>query len=1405
MKIKVATAQINYLPAIVDLDPNSGQYIVGEKSPFLYNETNEIVGIYNKFKDFERKFKGIKNFSKLMSEFEEIYVSTLNAQIEEITKVCHEKKVNLLTFPEYSIPIKSLGFVDKLSKKYNITIIAGSHTLTYEGVSDYFFEKDVLQRLQSNFEYIAACPVFTPNENHVFFKQFSSRYDDNLTEVEDKLRQTITVQTGDGSFKIGIAICKEFLSSQEQTTDFKKLEKILLTVQESDVIAIISLNKDSRHFKRETNTFLNSRKHGGRINIIYSNYSLFGGSYIQSKGETMESTQDITEECLLIREIHVGTGGGAAYSKPSKASKKINILPKTNFFTIVKSALDGIEEVDLHEEIFALGKRNLPSGYKDIVTLMINHINSGPVSKARLEKIVNDRLLLLNKHNSVSYLLAHFFEEVKKYIDKTFDPNWEIRYDSLLSKLNQKLRKLREHGVIIAYSSNQHVAYPELNSLHKLKSNEEHSFQKFVTQNNETEFNFCVRITSSPSEDIGIAYQIRLITQLIDILKGLGAIKFIEYRFITSNSINQDEGSRTEVLLLFGFDFKDNDSLVSLCQEMFITINIRLIGITIEPVEVDSIWFKDFVINKSSSNKKFINPKKTDQSERFLFQGRGEASNIIKVLSSIKGINIYSLRIYRPDSSEKGYTIKIEEPRKQDKPEIITNVNSTLRDLQDLQEASSSFQFQHPLYSPNTSSSFSPDFRCSIWVQTEHKLNENNLLIHTIAHEISGIGRYEVSDVKDKHFKVCEKELYHLLRFPFGSIPGFAKKHFGQIQLSFNDYKYEVPKEGIYLGDTFLSRAQNTEPFYWEENNRDRHAHIIGKTGTGKSYFLASMISQDILNGGGLMVIDPHGDLIDLILSRIPNERRRDIIFFDPGDTNFAPGLNIFEADYDDEAHKAFVIEEAVSIFIKLYGVEIFGPRIQHYFREGVTSLMEYRNKRKELTTLADVSKLFIDEKFRGEVKESIKGSGISEDFWMMFENLNSREEKEMLPYFQSKFAPLVSNYLLSNIVSQQRSMIDFNRVINEDKIILVNLSKGKLRELNSSLLGMVLVAKLNYAVMGRAKLPPNERKLFTLYVDEFQNFASSTFASMLSEARKYKLSMVLANQYLNQLKLYSQYTKMYPDSLIESVLGNCGTLISFRIGNLDAEIISSEIQLAMPSKHKNPLIDLDNYQAIVSTNINGKKIPPFLLKSRIWDKEQNYKHNKFLSRYKIDNCLEILRTNPEISNSAIEHLNIGLDYFDIKNFVNVNNESIVLYSQEVEPLTESINKEKWYIKYVSKFNMSSISFQTPNKLRNDFSWPILIQLCASSLSGSVELSRAEDGNVYCKIAVESGDDIKSVSVQNLNANQTKGLFKIFIMEHIRLQYLIETSEHERKRLLIARNNQLSHWRNVRSSFINTK
>ncbi len=395
----------------------------------------------------------------------------------------------------------------------------------------------------------------------------------------------------------------------------------------------------------------------------------------------------------------------------------------------------------------------------------------------------------------------------------------------------------------------------------------------------------------------------------------------------------------------------------------------------------------------------------------------------------------------------------------------------------------------------------------------------------------------------------------------------------------------DMPKEGLRLGHN-IYRGVDGEVKVKREDRR-RHTYILGRTGSGKSVLMANMAIQDVINGEGLCVIDPHGDLVQDILKYVPKERAEDVILFEPFDTDRPIGLNMLEVDSEEQ--KDFAVQEMISIFYKLVtDPAMLGPMFEHNMRNAMLTLMADEENPGALT---DIPRIFTDKDYQKYKVSKLKDHMVREFWEKEMAKTSDHTKGEMLGYLISKVGRFVENSMMRNIVGQAKSGFNFRKIMDEGKILLVNLSKGRTGEINAKLLGLILVSKIQMAALSRADIDESERRDFYLYVDEFQNFITDAFASILSEARKYRLNLVIAHQYLAQLSSGAGAHGAGSADLRDAVFGNAGTLITFRTGAEDAEFLTKEFN---PPFNEFDLVNIDRYNTYIKLMINGTASKPF-------------------------------------------------------------------------------------------------------------------------------------------------------------------------------------------------------------------
>ena len=384
-----------------------------------------------------------------------------------------------------------------------------------------------------------------------------------------------------------------------------------------------------------------------------------------------------------------------------------------------------------------------------------------------------------------------------------------------------------------------------------------------------------------------------------------------------------------------------------------------------------------------------------------------------------------------------------------------------------------------------------------------------------------------------------------------------------------------IPNEGLYLGKSIYMGQERK--IHMSLEDRRRHMYIIGKTGTGKSEFLKEMILQDVEAGHGVCAIDPHGEFVEDLLELMPPERAEDVIYFNPSDIEYPMGLNVMEADTEDQ--RQFVAQSVIALMYKLYDPNrtgIIGPRFEHAIRNAMLTVMCVPG-----ASFIELVRALTDQSYVDEILPLVQDPVVRRYWTDQMAQTSDFHKSEVLDYIVSKFGRFITNKTMRNIIGQSHSSFDFRKVMDDRKILLVNLSKGRLGEEDAKFLGLVLVPKILAAAMSRQDMDPKLRKDFFLYVDEFQNYATEDFAVILSEARKYRLNLIVANQFISQIQ----------EDVKNAVFGNVGSMVAFRVGVPDANFLQNEFT---PTFNETDLTNIEKYNVYVKTIVNNEPIPPF-------------------------------------------------------------------------------------------------------------------------------------------------------------------------------------------------------------------
>ena len=388
-----------------------------------------------------------------------------------------------------------------------------------------------------------------------------------------------------------------------------------------------------------------------------------------------------------------------------------------------------------------------------------------------------------------------------------------------------------------------------------------------------------------------------------------------------------------------------------------------------------------------------------------------------------------------------------------------------------------------------------------------------------------------------------------------------------------------LPSDGILMGHVPY-RGQDYQ-VKLQDADRRRHLYVIGKSGSGKSVLIQNMAVQDIHNGKGVAVVDPHGDFAEYVLSHVPKDRADDVVIFNPSDLDRPVGLNMLEARSEDE--KDYAVQEMIGIFYKLFPPEMIGPMFEHQMRNVMLTLMADIDNP---GTIIDIPRMFTDDDYVKIYLKKLKDPVVRAFWEKEMAKTSDFHKSEMLGYLISKVGRFVENDMMRNIMGQQKSGFNFRDIMDKQKILIVNLAKGKTGEVNAKLIGLIIVAKLQMAAMGRADMAEEDRKDFYLYIDEFQNFITDSISTILSEARKYRLDLIIAHQYLNQL-----VDDKGKAEIRDAVLGNVGTMCVYRIGPEDADVLAKEFA---PTFGAYDLMNVEKFTCNSKLLVNNETTKPF-------------------------------------------------------------------------------------------------------------------------------------------------------------------------------------------------------------------
>jgi len=490
----------------------------------------------------------------------------------------------------------------------------------------------------------------------------------------------------------------------------------------------------------------------------------------------------------------------------------------------------------------------------------------------------------------------------------------------------------------------------------------------------------------------------------------------------------------------------------------------------------------------------------------------------------------------------------------------------------------------------------------------------------------------------------------------------------------------------------FFASVQDREGiknFGMLEDDRRRHMYILGKTGMGKSTLLTNMILQDIHNGHGVCFLDPHGETVEYVLKRIPEHRLKDVVYFNPADTEFPIGFNIFESVNDEQMF--LLAAGMMSVFQRIWE-GAWSARMEYILNNTLLALLEIPGN-----TLLDVVRMLTDDVFRKRVIDGIIDP-VVKNFWIKeFASFNDKYRTEAIAPILNKIGQFFSTSLIRNILGQQKSTINIRTIMDEGKILLINLSKGRLGEDNSAILGSLMITRIQLAAMSRVDIPEHERRDFYMYVDEFQNFITDTFAVILSEARKYRLSLILAHQYIAQL-MESDNQKVK-----NAIFGNVGTMVAFRVGAEDGEALEKEFA---PIFTFRDLTKLNKAQIALKMTIGGRSTTAFLASTL----PPIYPDETGLEQKAIDLSREQFACGQaEVSKKIRERLEPEIDPEDTEKQIKKKRKASVAYVQTREDVIQERRERGEYAPRQNSYSQPPSPQYSPKPMQNPTPKPAVV------------------------------------------------------------------------------------------------
>ena len=1217
--VRAAIVQLDYQPSVVL------SYPVIEEPALLAEGEQGIASLHLSVPGVE------KQITTLRGQVATGYEDFANSRAREILEYMNKKSVDVVVFPEYSIPATCLPVIEKFAG--GCTVIAGSHTVTPSTIG-------ICQQLNIKIESAdigkSICPIRSNDRKWLRIDKLTrSRFEGTLKPGTDW--QRIQMQNRKGiACSFAVFLCVDFINGNE--SNFQRLvpRDIWKTI---DFAVVPSYSPAFRDFEQQARSLA---ERAGRP-VMYANVASAGGSRIycnfRENGAFFErygtKALEPGDEAVVIVDLPLGE-----YAQFDHRPTPLPVTPSSELVALapILSRENFPSYCGLHDRVLGASKDEqkrslLQAGHSELIGLVTPQSEAPSVLKTKVYALLEAMNWRDGQWLDVCVECVPIHNEVGSLAELRFKLLYSAQ-DLLAGILRDPRVKGNEldaiSGVLDVYRRALDYIRPRIRRqvVQKFDATDQavHTLDTEPTSPTFTSV-FIMRLRSARVHREALEKQIRLLATLAH-----SGNKHLTLNLRYRSLPNVGGNLKDLEIQIFGAaraaDRSDSRRLADnfrrdLANLMRVTLRDAYTFLLeeLEQAEITRAtepFQMSHVVELRRKVEFGIQPYINQASAPKIYHLLGNSS-IARILDSLQSnpfacmvsIHIHPIVLTEAENSFfKTYTRASGQRKDENEGAMFflgAERNPSLR-------MADAITMQRML---GDSEGLHPTLLARLFVASHEPISK--LLLNTIGNELWGDESYEIFEFSSTgDLEVVVDALRHAW---VGDLPPFveAPEKLDRVPFLFDTYEASrmfrlpldghsgavgtlfavlpspaaaLPQDGIEIGLGFHAGAQQPIVVRLSDEDRTKHTYIVGKTGTGKSTLLSRMIEQDIRRGSGVCVIDPHGDLVDSVLTKVPDYRASDVVLLDPASTERPFGLNLLEYNPHLPHHKDFVVQETIAIMRKMFFHEHIGPVFEHSLRHLILTILD-ESLRGE-GTLIEVPRLLFDKKFRDAVVPRLKDD-LASDYWKEYASLVDYTKSESLTYVISKFDTFIVDHIMRNIIGQSRSTINIADIMEKRGILLVKLPSAVIGELNATLLGMILISKLRWASMGRAALPPAQRKDYYLYVDEFQNFAASGFESILSEARKYRLSLIVSHQHIGQLSAFNVATGRIEDRVLSAIFGNVGTMIAFRLGVTDAKFLAAEMgSPADPEDFEN----LKSYHGLVKMLIDGEVYPPFTIRT---------------------------------------------------------------------------------------------------------------------------------------------------------------------------------------------------------------